>query len=91
MRLYKIARHSNNQREMLRLLNQIILIQPENLGMQMELAQVFADLGYGHRARIVYDLAVKAGAKRREKLEMQLAPLRRSFWTPRNLMVIPHR
>ena len=91
IRLYRIARHTNSQREMLRLLNQIILIQPENLGMQMELAQVFADLGYGHRARIVYDLAVKAGAKRREKLEMQLAPLRRSFWTPRNLMVIPHR
>ena len=91
MRLYKIARHSNNQREMLRLLNQIILIQPENLDMKMELAQVFANLGYGHRARIIYELAVRAGANRREKLEKQLAPSRKSFWAPRNLMVIQTR
>jgi hypothetical protein len=88
LRLYKIAKHSNNQQEMLRLLNQIIAIQPENLLLKIELARLFAALGYNQRARIIYELAVKAGMKRQESLESQLTPLSRPAWTARNIMVI---
>jgi hypothetical protein len=88
MRLYKIAKHSNNQREMLRLLNQIIAIQPENLFMKTELARLFAVLGYNQRGRIIYEHAVKDGAERQASFESQLPPLTEPAWPARNIMVI---